>query len=504
MGHDNRPERCEPGTIRRDAADGTFPLDPGPPVDSRHNVVHCSDGLLAGERESRALLGPGPSALTDRLHAEGLTTEEIETIVLCDPLVVEQPLTDATRGASLDETVRTITRFFPPVFGAANGFASGLSLTTFVREVNALTETGGDPAAYSYRDPEVRATTAIAPPPEHEQAGITAIADGTVGFVIPAGGTGGRFGGYDLPETHPDRQKALVKVFHAGGKPVCALDIRMANARHWRATTGGRLPVAVMASPTSHAALAAWTEENDAELYDQHGVYRLRPNGFERWFDGVVREPDGTPSLKPPGHLGTLTCLALSGILDAWATDGIEYLAIANGDDVGFRLDPRIVGMLAADDDLDAVAAGAPWGAEDEGGAICEVRTGDGWRVGIAESARPDRFATPPLFSTNQFVVRVAAVRRVLGLPSADTVAAVREFVDRQPFYAERKRVGDTDALQLQQRINAVFMHLRMAAVVLSRDEPLTTRGSYAGLKRPDDVPFGQWLLDKRADDLLF
>lgn len=491
VGHDNRPERCAPGTIRRDAADGLFPLDPGPPVDSRHNVVHCSDGLLAGEIETRALLGSGPGALTERLRAEGLTTEEIETIVLRDPVVAEQALTDATRGAGLDDCVRTITRFFPPVFGAANGFASGLPLATFVREFRS-------PAA----DPhdEVRPVAAPLPPPEHEEAGLAAIGAGAVGFVVPAGGTGGRFGGYGLPESHPDRQKALVRAFRVGGKAVCGLDIRLANARHWRAVTGARLPVAVMASPTNHEAISAWADDPDVVVYRQYGVYRLLADANrERWFDGVLREPGGAPSLKPPGNLGALTCLALSGILEDWAADGIEYLALANGDDVGFRLEPRIVGMLAADRELDVVAAGVPWrpGAN-QGGAIGEVRG----RVGIVETGGP--VPDSLLYNTNQFVVRVAAVRRVLGLPADDTVAAVRRFVDKQPFHVEHKRVGDVDAVQLQQWVHAAFTPLRMAAVRLSRPE---TRGSYAALKRPEDVTFGQWLLDTMAeagDDLAF
>jgi hypothetical protein len=488
VGHDNRPERCEPGTIRRDAADGLFPLDPGPPVDSRHNVVHCSDGLLAGEIETRALLGSGPGALTERLRAEGLTTEELETIVLRDPAVGEQALTDATRGASLDDCVRTITRYFPPVFGAANGFASGLALATFVREFRSPEEEPPD---------ELHAITASPPPPEHEEAGGAAIAK--VAFVVPAGGTGGRFGGYDLPEDHPDRQKALVRAFQVGGKPVCGLDIRLANARHWRAATGARLPVAVMASPTNHAAITAWADDEDLLVYRQHGVYRLRATGRERWFDEVVRDPDGTPSLKPPGNLGTLTCLALSGILDTWAHDGIEYLAIANGDDVGFRLDPRIVGVLAADPALDVVAAGVPWRPGDRGGAIGAVRG----RIGIVETSGADSL----LYNTNQFVVRVAALRRVLGLPADDTVEAVRRFVDKQPFHVEQKRVGTADALQLEQRMHPVFTQLRMAAVRLSRSGPPETRGSYAALKRPEDVTFGQWLLDTMAaagDDLAF
>jgi hypothetical protein len=483
VGHDNRPERCAPGTIRRDAADGLFPLDPGPPVDSRHNVVHCSDGLLAGELETRALLGSGPGALTERLREEGLTLEEIETIVLRDPVVGAEALSDVTRGASLADCVRTITRFFPPVFGAANGFASGLSLSTFVREFRSPAE---------QRPGEIRAITTSPPPPEHEEAGLAAIAKGTVAFVVPAGGTGGRFGGYELPESHPDRQKALVRAFWVNGKAVCGLDIRLANARHWRATTGARLPVAVMASPTNHEAITAWADDPDLLVYRQYGVYRLLDTGRDRWFDEVLREPDGTPSLKPPGNLGALTCLALSGILDGWAETGIEYLAFANGDDVGFRLDPRIVGMLAADPDLDVVVAGVPWGAN-QGGAIGEVRG----RVGIVET--PGSESLP--HNTNQFIVRASALRRALGLPADDTVAAVRHFVDKEPFHVEHKRVGAAVARQLQQHLPAAFARLRMAAVQLTSE----TRGSYAALKRPEDVAAGQLLLDRMAaagDDL--
>lgn len=485
VGHDNRPERCAPGTIRRDAADGLFPLDPGPPVDSRHNVVHCSDGLLAGELETRALLGSGPGALTERLLEEGLTLEEVETIVLRDPVVGAEALSDVTRGASLADCVRTITRFFPPIFGAANGFASGLSLTTFVREFQSPTEK---------RPEEIRPIATSPPPPEHEEAGLVAIAKGTVAFVVPAGGTGGRFGGYELPESHPDRQKALVRAFLVNGKAVCGLDIRLANARYWRAKTGARLPVAVMASPTNHEAITAWADDPDLLVYRQYGVYRLLNTGRDRWFDEVLREPDGTPSLKPPGNLGALTGLALSGILDSWAETGVEYLAFANGDDVGFRLDPRIVGMLVADPDLDVVVAGVPWGpGANQGGAIGEVRG----RVGIVETQGPKSL----LHNTNQFVVRASALRRALGLPADDTVAAVRRFVDKEPFHVEHKRVGAAVARQLQQHLPAAFAQLRMTAIRLTSE----TRGSYAALKRPEDVTSGQSLLDTMAaagDDL--
>jgi hypothetical protein len=583
IGHDNRPENCEPGTIRRDAADGTFPVDSGVPVDSRRNVVHSSDGFLAGVIESRALLDrqSGSGALVDRLCADGLTAEEVETIVLRDPVVVahgeEQTLSDLTRGKTLDECATAIARAFPPVFGAANGFANGLSLPTFVREIGKLAAHNGDPASYSHRDVEVRTPAAPAIRPTdlsaaHEAAGTSAIGAGKVAFVVPAGGTGGRFGSYDLPESHPSRQKALVKMFQVGGAAVCGLDLRLANARYWRAVSGGRLPVAVMASPTSRASVSDWAAGKrasgvpDLVGYEQSGIYRLRSDVFSgqhsRWFDRVLRNGDGSPSLKPPGNLGTLTCLAIAGTLDAWANDGIEFLVIANGDDVGFRLDPKILGMLVHDAGSDAIVAGVPWGLSgvvtrpdgqphvriedgwcvdetgrtghahrsddghwdvdfdgfhgrvqsptvDKGGAICELRTEHGWQLGIAETATPDAFSAPPLFSTNQFYVRVSAVRRAMGLPNADTIGAVRNFAARQPFYAERKLVatdvGMAEALQLTQGANDVIRHMRMAAVELSRHGTRGGRGGYAALKSPKDLLFGQLLLDrlaKNGDDL--
>lgn len=582
IGHDSRPESCEPGTIRRDAADGLFPLDADLPMDSRHNVVHSSDGLLAGAIEARALLGPEPGAgaLLDRLRADGMTTEEVEMIILQDPVVVanseQRTLSGMTRGMSLDECATTITRAFPPTFGEANGFASGLALSSFAREMGILTSQYGDTATYSSRHLTIRALTTPAVRPAdlrdaHEAAGRSAIGSGRAAFVVPAGGTGGRFGSYDVPESHPSRQKAVVKAFEVDGAAVCGLDIRLANARHWRAATGGRLPVAVMASPTSRPAVSGWaadTNDRDLVVYEQTGVYRLRSDTLARrgapvrWFDHVLRNGDGSPSVKPPGNLGTLTCLAIFGILDVWTDEGIEYLVVANGDDVGFRLDPRVLGMIVNDPDTDVIVAGVPWGssgtitrpdgrlhvriedgwcvdetgrvghahrstddqwevefegfrarvdslAVDRGGAIGELRTECGWQVGIIEAATPDSFSTPPLFSTNQFYVRVSAIRRAIGLSGGHTVDVVRRFVDRQPFYAERKQVatdlGRGEALQLLQNMNDVFRHLRMRPVQLSRYGPQDARGSYAALKRTEDVAFGQSLLNvmaKTGDDL--
>jgi hypothetical protein len=69
VGMDNRPDQCDPGTIRRDAVSGRLPLHRPDGISSRYNLIHCSDGLLAGLIELRGLL-PDRASVPDRLTAE--------------------------------------------------------------------------------------------------------------------------------------------------------------------------------------------------------------------------------------------------------------------------------------------------------------------------------------------------------------------------------------------------------------------------------------------------
>lgn len=581
VGADNRPSHCLPGTIRRDALAGSFPVDSPEEVSSRRNVVHCSDGLLAGLIERRALLSRETAgAIREQLRRRGLTEEELWSLVLEDPVVdvgdSRRRLTELTRELGIDETVVTIARVVPPVFGQANGSGSGLSLPCLAREFDRLLA-DGSPASYSHRDSEVRDLTAdplrvSEIGPEVRNVGVDLIRRGSVALVVPAGGTGGRFGSYDLPESDPRRQKALARVFTVGGRLCSGLDVRVANAAYWRARTGGRLPVAVMASPTNRQSIDDWCAEQrshgvqDLDSYQQFGTYRLRadlvqtgsPGRGVRWVDAILRSRDGTPSLKPPGNLGTLTCLASSGILDRWIGQGVEIIVIANGDDVAFRLDPAVVGLLR-DPGIDAVAIGAAWGLRgiaaregrlrvradlsgwcvtdtgdpgtlltpasgsswqvqvggrvhelervelDRGGSICEISIGGEWRVAIAETAEPGNFGSkPPLYSTNQMYIRVSALRRAMGLPvGGPHLAAIESFVAAQPFYAERKAVyldGERiDALQLSQGANDVLRHLKVQPVLLQRAGGLAQRGGFAAVKRQEDVIVAQRILDNLA-----
>lgn len=581
VGHDNRPSACRPGSIRRDACDGVLLLDSILPVDSRKNVLHCSDGLVSGMIESQSLCHSFSSGggLAAALLSSGLTENEIETIVGADPVVTfagrASRLTELTEGQSLKDCTETVVRFVPPVFGPANGYASGVTMATLARELSKAISPGnkaGQQLSTDIRPLTLEPARRAELPNEDEIHGLRVISTCRAGVVVPAGGTGGRFGGYDLPESDLRRQKALVPCLRLGDRAASALDVRAANVKYWRMAAGGRIPMAVMGSPTNYELLLAWHEKqleaglDDIVIYRQFGTYRIRPGsrrpqdatGASWWVDRIVRHSDGTPNLKPPGNLGTLTCLALSGILDAWSRAGVEYIVIANGDDIGFRLDPRILGFLSRRTDIDAIVTAVPWGVQGEirtssgprqvradasgwcvieglgsgslrftgkpapaivfggeifplfspsfdiGGRLCEVAGSGGWRVSAAEGSTVTSLRPSGLLSTNQIYLRINALRNVMGLTGHDDIArAVCNFTDRLPFQVDQKAVMSGDSkiatLALSQAISSILRHISLAPVRISRAPDPGQYGGYSPLKTESDIAFGQQLLDDLA-----
>lgn len=103
IGEYDDPAECWPGTIRHDARDRRFPSASGAPVHPWSNVVHCSDGYLAGLIETRGLLDTnGDSELHARLVDQGYDPEELRRFVLADP-VIRSPaglrhMTQQTKG----------------------------------------------------------------------------------------------------------------------------------------------------------------------------------------------------------------------------------------------------------------------------------------------------------------------------------------------------------------------------------------------------------------------
>jgi hypothetical protein len=540
VGMDNRPDQCDTGTIRRDAVSGRLPLHRRGGISSRYNLIHCSDGLLAGLIELRGLLpdrASVPDRLTTELRVGGLIQPEIDRIVLADPLIdpeADQPyLSERTAGLALDPCASTILHAVPPVFGPANGYADGVTLDRLEHELRpAATRTTPDQGAI---------TESATPEPDDLETGRRVIAGGGLGVLVPAGGTGGRFGGYHLPESHPARQKMLVRAFTVAGRRVSSLDIRLANVRYWSDSAGNRIPVVVTASPTNADLLYHWRAELDeplrssVEIAVQRGIYRVDADRIpgNPWTDAILRHLDGRPSLKSPGHLGVLSGFVISGHLDRWRSEGVEYLAVANCDDVGYRLDPSIVGYLHRNAQVDAVLVAIPWGysakvrRED---ATIAIRGDDsGWSTD--EHGRPVADAVPPserlydrggllvhagarlsivetaraaggLFNTNQIYLRLSALERLLASAGTDDrVHAMQRTLAKLPAIIERKEVQLDDArvtaLQMTQQLQAILSLLsRCDVFTATRNVHSGIRSSHATVKSPDDVPFAQLMVD--------
>ena len=342
------------------------------------------------------------------------------------------------------------------------------------------------------------------------------------------------------------------------------------NARFWRRAAHADLPMAVMYAETNAAAIAAWegslSPGASVDTYCQHGVYRLRstwaggPDG-ERWVDHILRDGHGRPDLKPLGSAGSLMSFMLSPTYRNWRRRGIRYVVVASGDDVGFRLDPRIIGYMGAQR-VPAVVVSVPWafratflggrpgGAGGLRGDIsgwCLDAAGDRWKPEWIDPAtvalvgpggeqrtaavRWDRevvvahrpidqadvvaeFDVAPLEPTlDRRWLRAAHVYLDLdylayrfGVDESAT-----RIVDRLPIHAERKTVtgssGPVDAVQFHQAFADMVGVLPAAhALELCRMPEQGQRGGFAPLKEPSDVGVAQQLLDRLAEDdeLLF
>ncbi|MFD6194318.1 UTP--glucose-1-phosphate uridylyltransferase [Streptomyces sp. NPDC060275] len=539
VGDDNRPDRCAPGTIRHDAASGDLPIaESALAVSPWANILHCSDGYFAGMAETAAALGGPPRGrLRATLDRMGYSDDEVRSVLMRDPVVTvggtQLRLSERTRGMPLDRCAETISRYFPPVFGPRHGYGAGLAPGRLMGALQGLRAVAGSTEAFSRVFEQHRPIERTPPVPEvarlvaaeDEAAGVAALADGRVGLLVPAGGTGGRFGGYHLPESDARRHKPLAPVFTAVGRPVCALDIRAANARHWSRTTGGAVPVAVLASPSTRVGVRAWAAGAGAaglqvSVYEQSGVYRFRKASMvgaasearDLVEDFLLRDAEGRPSGKPPGTLGLITAFVIGGLFQEWTDAGIEFVALANSDDVGFRIDPAIVGLLERRPDVEALVLVAPAAApgrsaKTKGGFLGEVLHHGSWQTCIIDGAamangEQDRY---PYLNTNQIYLRMSALHRLFPGRGPDPRAeAARRVRDALPLFAEEKTVlldgAPYEVLQLFQPVGELLRALHgVTAAVTSWQYTAARRGAHVPIKVTDDVAAAQCFLDEAA-----
>jgi UDP-N-acetylglucosamine pyrophosphorylase len=520
VGASDRPEECQPGSIRRDAFDGYFIVDsPADPVTPWANVVHASDGYLAGYLETIHLLGELPEPRFVRsLTASGYTRNEIAHLIVPDPAVQVDGdtlrLTKITAGLSQEDCLAKLRAYMPALrtVGPCGNDAFPLCelLATAAQEDLSRTIDQAVTETVSRRPRLPSPATELSQ--QLLEAGTESIAESKVAILVPLAGSGGRFGGYTIAEGSGQRLKPLLPLFELDGCRLSALDIRAAHIRYLRQTLNSSLPVFLSCSHHTEHLVKQWAVHN-SDLSVEFGrvpeCYRISmlSDPFPAEELGVVsrilRDQEGLPLLKPSGSMGLLLSAAASGVLSHWESEGISVVAASNADDVGFRLDRGVVGLLCSRSDLDAVVVTTPvirqcQGNEEslgeaKGGILRERRTEGGWSAYIEENGAMDE-GIPEYFSTNQIYFRLSSLRWALESDKGDIRAML-------PLYYELKEVpvngGAVHALHAYQPFCEVLRLLsNVLAVSIQRDPTVQQRRGFCPLKRHGDVKYAQRTLD--------
>jgi UTP--glucose-1-phosphate uridylyltransferase len=260
------------------------------------------------------------------------------------------------------------------------------------------------------------------------------------------------------------------------------LDVIARQTQALRRREGIRLPLVLMNSfhtrEDSLAALEAHPELASDVPADflQNQEPKIREDDLE-----PVSWPDD-PQLEwcPPGHGDLYTALVTSGMLDTLVEHEYRYAFIANADNLGAVLDPRILGWFAAERIPFLMEVADRTEADRKGGHICSDRS-DG-RLLLRESAQtPDEdqdafqdVGRHQYFNTNNLWLDLHALREVM---------SERDGVLGLPMIRNRKTVDPSDAnspavFQIETAMGSaisVFDGARAVRVPRSRFAPVKT-----------------------------
>jgi UTP--glucose-1-phosphate uridylyltransferase len=255
--------------------------------------------------------------------------------------------------------------------------------------------------------------------PEHAalfELGQAALRRGEVAFCTMAGGMATRMGGV---------VKALVPVI--GDRSF--LQMRLAENANASRTAGRAVPLWIMTSEATHAAIEqALANEGasgrDARAFRQNLSLRLTLDGE------MFSDREGRPSEYATGHGDLVDALRRSGKLSPFVAGGGKYVWITNVDNLGASIDPVVLGHFVAQ-----AATGVA--------LQCEVCRKEGDKGGIPVHAEGklqvlEEFRLPPefdpttvhVFNTNTFLVQAESL---LNVPFTWTYFEVEKTVDGRP-----------------------------------------------------------------------
>ena len=267
------------------------------------------------------------------------------------------------------------------------------------------------------------------------------------------------------------------------------LDLIARQTLALRRRHGVRLPLVLMDSfATGEASLRA-LERHPALAADVPADFLQSMQPKLRAEDLQLVDWPADPALEwcPPGHGDLYPALQGSGMLDALLQAGYEHAFVANSDNLGAVLDPRILAWLAAERIPFLMEVSRRTEADRKGGHI--ARRGDG-RLVLRESAQvPDADAASfadskrwSWFNTNNLWISLPALRDAL---------AERDGVLGLPLIVNRKTVDPSDpstpeVIQLETAMGAAiatFEGARALCVPRTRFAPVKTSDDLLALR---------------------
>jgi UTP--glucose-1-phosphate uridylyltransferase len=269
------------------------------------------------------------------------------------------------------------------------------------------------------------------------------------------------------------------------------LDITARQILALRERTGARLPLVLMNSFS--------TREPSLEVLERYPslgadvpadfVQNKEPKLDARTLRPVSWPADPALEWAPPGHGDLYTALVSSGMLGALLSAGYRWAFVANVDNLGAVLDPRILGWVASEEIPFLMEVADRTEADRKGGHLAARAGGDGGLVlrEIAQTPEADVDAFQDIsrhrfFNTNNLW---------LDLRALDAVMRAREGVLGLPMIVNRKTVDPRDpsspeVIQLETAMGAaisVFSGARALRVPRSRFAPVKTTDDLLALR---------------------
>lgn len=268
------------------------------------------------------------------------------------------------------------------------------------------------------------------------------------------------------------------------------LDITARQILALRERTGARLPLVLMNSFSTRAPSLAVLSRYPSLRADVPAdfVQNKEPKLRADTLRPVSWPADPALEWAPPGHGDLYTALVSSGMLAALLDAGYRWAFVANVDNLGAVLDPRILGWVAAQEIPFLMEAADRTDADRKGGHLA-VRGDDGSLVlrEIAQTPESDLAAFQDVarhryFNTNNLW---------LDLRALDAVMAARGGVLGLPMIVNRKTVDPRDAsspavIQLETAMGAaisVFSGARALRVPRTRFAPVKTTDDLLALR---------------------